>query len=114
MPAIVTAALVFDRNGAPNRIRTGVTALRARKFRSTSRIGTKSDADFISGIGRRDGATWWLREYRDHRLAKRRVGIADDDLDANGETIFSYGDLLKVALGGTRPTVTRSAAYTLR
>jgi integrase len=62
----------------------------------------------------RDGGTWWLREYRDRRQAKRPVGIADDQLDANGETVFSWADLLKIALGETRPTVTRSAAYTLR
>ncbi len=62
----------------------------------------------------RDGATWWLREYRERRLSKRRVGTADDDFDANGETVFSWADVLKIALGETRPTVTKAAAYTLR
>src|SRR5215472_13409745 len=49
--------------------------------------------------------TWWLREIRDGRRAKRRVGLADDHLPADGKAVYSFEQVLKVALGEERPTL---------
>jgi len=53
--------------------------------------------------GLRD-AVWWLREYRDMQYFKRRLGRADDELDADGVTIISWPQALAIALGERRPT----------
>ena len=52
-----------------------------------------------------DTGTWWLREIRDGRRAKRRVGLADDHVPADGKTVYSFEQVLKVALGEERPTL---------
>lgn len=52
------------------------------------------------------GGTWWLREYRDGKMHKRRAGLADDGVPADGETVLAWRDVLRVALGEARPTVT--------
>ena len=57
--------------------------------------------------------TWWLREYRDGRHHKRRLGRADDDCFADGRTVFSFADALKIALTDERPTTAQvSYSYT--
>jgi integrase len=59
------------------------------------------------------GGVWWLREFRNGRYAKRRLGIADDELDANATAVFSWSDALAVALGEERPTAHAAAPYTV-
>lgn len=65
---------------------------------------------YRKGLG---GGVWWLREYRDGRYAKRRLGIADDDINADGATVLSWSDVLKQVLGEERPTLNTAAAYTI-
>ena len=48
---------------------------------------------------------WWLREYCDGKRPKRRLGLADDDIEADGRAVFSWPQVLVAALGGDRPTV---------
>lgn len=59
------------------------------------------------------GGTWWLREYRDGKHHKRRIGIADDGLRADGVGILSWEDVLRVAIAADRPTVTVLPRYTV-
>jgi len=49
--------------------------------------------------------TWWLREIREGRRAKRRVGLADDQVPPDGKAVYSFEQVLKVALGEERPTL---------
>ena len=44
---------------------------------------------------------------------KRRLGVADDELPADGTTILSWQDATKLALGEERPTVTKPGKLTL-
>src|SRR5215831_7669942 len=53
----------------------------------------------------RETGTWWLREIREGRRAKRRVGLADDHVPADGMSVYSFEQVLKVALGEERPTL---------
>jgi integrase len=62
--------------------------------------------------GRRAGV-WWLKEVREGRRTKRRLGIADDTVDADGATVLSWSDAIKVALGEDRPTATAAPQYTV-
>ena len=68
-------------------------------------------------LGLRKGArhpTWWLREYRDGRYWKRRLGLADTpDVPRDGVAVLSWTDALKIALGEERPTAMATDAYTL-
>jgi hypothetical protein len=57
--------------------------------------------------------TWWLREYCDGKRPKRRLGLADDDIEADGVTVFSWSQVLVAALGGDRPTVRTLSTYTV-
>jgi len=59
------------------------------------------------------GGVWWLREFRSGRYAKRRLGIADDDLDGDATAVLSWSDALTVALGEQRPTAHAPAPYTV-
>ena len=34
--------------------------------------------------------TWWLREIREGRRAKRRVGLADDQVPSDGKAVYSF------------------------
>ena len=60
---------------------------------------------------------WVLREFKPGtphgRYVKRRLGIADDVLPADGVNVLSWEDVLKIALDGERPTVTRPAKHTV-
>jgi hypothetical protein len=60
-----------------------------------------------------DTGTWWLREIRDGRRAKRRVGLADDHVPADGKGVYSFEQLLKVALGEERPTLSPVRDWTV-
>ena len=57
--------------------------------------------------------TWWLREYRAGKRPKRRLGVADDDVEADGVTVFSWPQVLVAALGGDRPTLATSSSFTV-
>ena len=57
--------------------------------------------------------TWWLREYRAGKRPKRRLGVADDDVEADGVTVFSGPQVLVAALGGDRRTLGTSSTYTV-
>ena len=53
---------------------------------------------------RRAGGSWWLREYIGGAYRKRRLGRADDVNSADGTTILSFTDAVRVALRENRPT----------
>jgi integrase len=57
--------------------------------------------------------TWWLREYRDGKRPKRRLGLADDGVPADGVKVFSWEQALKAALGEERPTLKLAGTYTV-
>ena len=57
--------------------------------------------------------TWLLREYRSGKRPKRRLGIADDEVPADGVTVFSWPQVLMAALGEERPTLKPSLSYTV-
>lgn len=57
--------------------------------------------------------TWWLREYCDGKRPKRRLGLADDGVEAGGPTVFSWSQVLIAALGGDRPTLGTLSTYTV-
>src|SRR5262250_3066946 len=59
-----------------------------------------------------DTGTWWLREIHEGRRAKRRVGLADDHVPADGKAVYSFEQVLKVALAEKRPTVSVGRDYT--
>jgi integrase len=59
------------------------------------------------------GGVWWLREFRNGRYAKRRLGIADDDLEADATAVLSWSDALTVAVGEQRPTAHAPVPYTV-
>lgn len=44
---------------------------------------------------------------------QRRVGLADDELPADGTTVLSWTEVLKLALGGERPTANITSAYSV-
>jgi integrase len=60
-----------------------------------------------------EGGYWRLREYRNGRYSKRRIGLADDDVAADGSSVLSWEDAQRVALGDDRPTVTKPGKYTV-
>lgn len=63
--------------------------------------------------GRKTG-TWWLREHVDGRRIKRRLGRADDEQFADGRTVLSFVDALRLATAESRPTTAPAAtSYTL-
>lgn len=67
-------------------------------------------------LGYRKGsrsAVWWLREYRDGHYFKRRLGTADDELDADGVSVLSWSDALIIAIGKQRPTAEVTLPYTV-
>ena len=58
--------------------------------------------------------TWLLREYRGPgNRPQRRMGLADDQLPADGATVLSWTDVLKLALGGERPTANVASPYSV-
>lgn len=66
---------------------------------------------YRKGLG---GGVWWLREYRDGRYAKRRLGIADDEIDADGASVLSWSDAIQQVFGEERPTLKAAAqSYTI-
>jgi integrase len=61
-----------------------------------------------------NGASWILKEERDGRRTKRRLGLADDETDADGIAVFSWPQVLKAALGEERPTLKPRKDYTVQ
>ena len=66
------------------------------------------------------GSSWYLREFKadiDYpsggRYVKRRLGMTDDELAANGTTVLSWEDATRLALAEDRPTVTKPSKLTL-
>jgi integrase len=47
------------------------------------------------------------------RYLKRRLGVADDELPADGITVLSWQDATKLALGEERPTITKPGRLAL-
>lgn len=60
-----------------------------------------------------EGSSWWLREFKDGRYVKCKLGQADDDIDADGTPVLSWQDALAAALQEQRPTQTKPGAHTL-
>jgi integrase len=60
------------------------------------------------------GGVWWLREVRDGKRVKRRIAVADDELDADGKDVLSWDQAIKVAIGEERPTVVVLPPYTVK
>jgi integrase len=67
-----------------------------------------------------DGGSWLLREFnpkagKDGRggYVQRRLGVADDELPADGASVLSWQEATNVALGRERPTVTKPRKLTL-
>jgi integrase len=66
------------------------------------------------------GGTWVLREFqtdagheRGGRYLRRRLGVADDELPADGVTVLSWQDATKLALGEERSTISKPGKLTL-
>jgi integrase len=62
--------------------------------------------------GRR-GGIWHLKEVRNDRRVTRRLGLADDEVDADGKSVLSWNDVLKIAIGAERPTAHPTLRYTV-
>jgi integrase len=69
---------------------------------------------------RGQNGTWWLREFKRDPLSKaggryvrRRLGLADDVLPANGTSVLTWQDATTAALSDQRPTVTKPGKLTL-
>jgi integrase len=67
-----------------------------------------------------DGGSWLLREFnpkagKDGRggYVQRRLGVADDELPADGVSVLSWQEATSIALGRERPTVTKPRKLTL-
>jgi integrase len=67
-----------------------------------------------------DGGSWVLREFNPKAgkegrggYVQRRLGVADDDLAADGVSVLSWQDATNVAVGQERPTVTKPRKLTL-
>jgi integrase len=67
-----------------------------------------------------DGGSWLLREFnpkagKDGRggYVQRRLGVADDELPADGVSVLRWEDATRLALGQERPTVTKPGKLTL-
>jgi integrase len=61
------------------------------------------------------GGVWWLREFREGHYIKRRLGIADDEIDGNGATVLSWDDVLRQVMREQRPTLNAAGpSYTIK
>jgi integrase len=67
-----------------------------------------------------DGGSWLLREFNPKAgkggrggYVQRRLGVADDELPADGVTVLSWQDAANIAIGQERPTVTKPGKLTL-
>lgn len=61
-----------------------------------------------------EGGSWLLREFRAGRYVQRRLGAADDDVQADGVSVLSWSDAQTAALGSDRPTVTKPGKLLVR
>ena len=66
------------------------------------------------------GSSWCVREFksdvdrrRGGRYIKRRLGLTDDELPANGTTVLTWEDATRLALAEDRPTLTKPSKLTL-
>jgi integrase len=66
------------------------------------------------------GGSWVLREFNPKAgkegrggYVQRRLGVADDELAADGVSVLSWQDVTNVAAGQQRPTVTKPRKLTL-
>jgi integrase len=67
-------------------------------------------------LGYRKGTTagsWLVREHRDGRFIKRRIGTTDDHLPADGVSVLTWAQAQSVALSPERPTVTVPGRFTV-
>jgi integrase len=60
-----------------------------------------------------DGGSWLLREFRNGRYVKRRLGAADDATPSDGIAVLDWQEAQQQALGTDRPTVTKPTKYTV-
>lgn len=60
-----------------------------------------------------EAGSWLLREFRGGRYVKRRMGLADDELPADGLAVFSWHQVQQRALGTDRPTATGPGRLTV-
>ena len=58
-------------------------------------------------------ATWVMRERRQRRYAKRTLGLADDDMPADGAKVLTWAQAQAKALASDRPTVSVPGHYTV-
>lgn len=61
----------------------------------------------------RSGGSWWLREYIAGTYRKRRLGRADDVNDADGVSVLSFKDAVRLALSDDRSTQVSDRHYTV-
>jgi integrase len=59
------------------------------------------------------GGSWWLREYVARMYRKRRLGRADDVNEADGVSVLSFKDAVRLALSDDRTTQPSSRHYTV-
>ena len=59
------------------------------------------------------GGIWYLKEVLNDRRVMRRLGVADDGMDADGTSVLSWADVLKLAIDTDRPTARLAGVYTV-
>jgi integrase len=60
-----------------------------------------------------DTGSWLLREFRNGRYVKRRLGLTDDTVPSDGLRVLTWAEAHQLALGAERPTVTKPGKLTL-
>jgi integrase len=67
-----------------------------------------------------DGASWVLREFQPDtghknggKYVQRRLGTADDELPADGQSVLSWTQAQQLAIGSDRATVTQPGKHTV-
>jgi integrase len=63
--------------------------------------------------GKAGAGVWVLREFRGGKYVRRRLGLADDAVQADGVTVLSFADAQRVAVTPERPTRTRASKHTV-
>lgn len=63
--------------------------------------------------GKSGAGVWVLREFRGGRYVRRRLGIADDLVLADGTAVLSYADAQQLALTSDRPTLSQPGKHTV-
>jgi integrase len=60
-----------------------------------------------------DAGSWLLREFRNGRYVKRRLGLTDDTVPSDGLSVLTWAEAHQLALGAERPTVTKPGKFTV-